>query len=159
MPKSIYSEPMPSPNGTNYERLYIIRRPFAEAMAFDAAMPAATSRGYGSADDDPDDFNPAAPDTEEKVRELLGGKLSLEDLDALCDLIFSDDTDTASMPAAPAPAAQDRGRRRQAADRMPSRATMERLVAEGAARRADRVLKQHADLVKRFPALASARVA
>jgi hypothetical protein len=53
MPKSIYSEPMPSPNGTNYERLYIVRKPFAEAMALDAAMPK-----YGSGDNgDPDDID------------------------------------------------------------------------------------------------------
>ena len=39
MPRNLYTEPMPSPNGTNYERLYIVRKPFAEAMAFDAAMP------------------------------------------------------------------------------------------------------------------------
>jgi hypothetical protein len=36
--KSIYAEPVPSPNGTNYERLFIVRKPFAEAMAFDAKL-------------------------------------------------------------------------------------------------------------------------
>ena len=139
-----------SPNGTNYERLYIIRKPLALAM--DAAMPK-----YGSGNNDyPDDVDdsPGGEDTEDKVRQLLEGKLDQADIDALCDLIFPDED--------PAPPAQDRGRgRRQAHDRrpvMPSKATMQRLVAEGAVRRADRVLKQHADLMKRFPALRGARV-
>jgi hypothetical protein len=137
------------------------------AMAMDEAGPPPredlSKAAWGSGDDDPDDFNPAAPDTEEKVRQLLEGKLDPADLDALCNLIFSDDTDTASMPAAPAPAGQDRGKQgRQAHDRrpvMPSKATVDRLLAEGAARRADRVLQAHADLMKRFPALKNARVA
>jgi hypothetical protein len=128
-------------------------------LAMDQAMPAAKG-GYGSGDDPSDidnmDDNPAAPDTEDKVRQLLEGKLDPADLDALCNLIFGDDD-------APAPAAQDRGKRggRQAHDRrpaMPSKATVARLLAEGAARRAERVLKQHASLMDRFPALKNARV-
>jgi hypothetical protein len=133
---SQYSIPCPSPNGTNYERLYLVRKPMAMDQAFD-----------------PND-NPGEQDTEEKVRELLSSKLSQEDLDQLCNLIFRADTGTA-----PGTVAQDR--RRQAHDRrpvMPSRAMMEKLVAEGAARRADRVLKQNADLMVRFPALRGSRV-
>jgi hypothetical protein len=124
-------------------------------LAMDQAMPAAKFAGYGSGDDVPDDVtddNPAAPDAEEKVRQLLEGKLDPADLDALCDLIFGDDD-------APAPAAQDK--RRMGRDQrlaMPSKATVDRLLAEGAARRADRVLKQHASLMDRFPALKNARV-
>jgi hypothetical protein len=127
-------------------------------LAMDAAMPGAKFAGYGSSDDVPDDVtddNPAAPDTEEKVRELLSGKLDPADLDALCNLIFGDDDAPAPTPA------QDRRGRRMGRDQrlaMPSRAMMEKLVAEGAARRADRVLKQHASLMDRFPALKNARV-
>ena len=119
-------------------------------MALDAAL-GSKPMGYGSADNDPDDVdnNPGGDDTENKVRQLLEGKLEPADLDALCDLIFGDD--------APAPAAQDR-RRRQARDAMPSRATMERLVAQGAANRAQRAMDEIANLSKRFPALKGARV-
>jgi hypothetical protein len=156
MPKNLYTEPMPSPNGTNFERLYIVRKPFAEAMAFDAAMPK-----YGSGDDDPTDIDLAAPDNEgfdleDKIRQLLEGKLDDADITMLIKLIQPGED------PAPAPA-QDRGKRgRQAHDRrpaMPSRATMERLVAEGAARRAERAIRDRDALVKRYPALASARVA
>ncbi len=105
---------------------------------------------YNATDDDPED-HPAASDLEDKIRQLLEGKLDDADIDMLIQLIQPDDNGT-TMPA------QDRGRRRQAADRMPSKATVDRLLAEGAARRADRVLKQHADLMKRFPALRGSRV-
>ena len=85
------------------------------------------------------------------MRQLLQGKLSPEDLDALCDLIFPDDN-TAPMPA------QDRRGRRQARDAMPSRAEILRRVAASGEVRAARVMKQHADLIKRFPGLKNARV-
>ena len=89
---SKYSEPCPSPNGTNYERLYIIRKP--AIMALDQAMPK-----YGSADNDyPDVDDPGGDDLEDKVRQLLAGKLSPADLDALCNLLDPDD-DTAPVPA------------------------------------------------------------
>ena len=87
-------------------------KPFAEAMALDAAMPGATSRGYGSGDDDPsdvDDIN--APDSTgfdlgDKIRQLLEGKLDDADISALIALIQPDDTDApTSMPA------QDKRRR------------------------------------------------
>jgi hypothetical protein len=130
---------------------------YRPVMAMDAAIggpkgsPDYTS--YNATDDLDADVTPGSEDTQDQVRQLLEGKLDQADIDALCNLIFPDEE-------APAPA-QDRGRRRQAHDRrpvMPSRATMEKLVAEGAARRADRVLREHADLMKRFPALKNARV-
>jgi hypothetical protein len=147
MSKSIYSEPCPSPNGTNYERLYIIRKP--AIMALDAAPK------YGIADDYPDDVNdnPGGTDTEDQVRQLLEGKLSPEDLDALCDLIFPDDS------AAPMPAA-DRKRRMGRDQRlvMPSKAEILRRVAASGEIRAARAEKQYSDLCRRFPALKHARV-
>jgi hypothetical protein len=108
--------------------------------------------GSATGDDDPDDFNPAADDTEDQVRQLLEGKLSPEDLEALCALIFPDDT-------APAPA-QDR--KRQARDQrltMPSRAEIMRRIAAAGEVRAARALKSHEALISRFPALKNARVA
>jgi hypothetical protein len=128
----------------------------------DAAMPAAKSGGYGSADNgDPDDVDINTPDSSgddlgDKIRQLLEGKLDDADIAMLIQLIEGpDETD-------PAPPAQDRGKRgRQAHDRlpvMPSKATVERLLAEGAARRAERVLQAHENLTKRFPALKNARV-
>jgi hypothetical protein len=155
MPKNLYTEPMPSPNGTNYERLYIVRKPFAEAMAFDAAMPK-----YGSGDNgDPDDTDINEPDSEgydlaDKIRQLLEGKLDDADIDMLIKLIQPDDD-------APAPA-QDRKRGRQAHDRrpaMPSRAEILRRVSASGEVRAQRVLEQNAKLMERFPALKNARVA
>jgi hypothetical protein len=126
---------------------------------YNATAPTDTPRpaaGSATGDDDPDDFNPAAPDTEDQVRQLLEGKLDPADLDALCNLIFGDDD-----ALAPAPAQDKRGRRMGRDQRLtlPSRATMERLVAEGAARRAARAIKSHEALVTRFPALKNARVA
>ena len=123
-------------------------------LAMDQAMP--KSGGYGNGDDgDPDDVNPGSEDTEDHVRALLQGKLSPEDLDALCDLIFPD-------ADAPAPAALDRGKRgRQAHDRrpaMPSKAEIARRIAASGEVRAARAVKAHEALLQRFPALKNARV-
>jgi hypothetical protein len=154
MPKSIYSEPMPSPNGTNYERLYIVRKPFAEAMALDAAMPK-----YGSGDNgDPDDIDINETDNEgydleDKIRQLLEGKLDDADVEMLIKLIQPDND-------APAPA-QDK-RRRMGRDQrlvMPSKAEILRRIAVSGEVRAQRAQKQYTDLCQRFPALKSARVA
>ena len=118
-------------------------------MAMDAAI-----GGPRGGPDDNDFTTPGAGgyDLEDKVRQLLEGKLSTEDLDALCNLL-DPGSDTA-----PAPVAQDRGRRRQARDQIPSMPQMQRLVAQGAANRAQRVQDEIADLTKRFPALKTARV-
>jgi hypothetical protein len=159
MAKDLYTEPCPSPNGTNYERLYIIRKP--ALMAMDEAGPPPRedlSKSAWGSGDDIDDINET--DNEgysvcDKVRMLLEGKLDQADIDALCALI---DPDSDTAPA------QDRGRgRRQAHDSqrlvMPSRAEIMRRIAASGEVRAARVLKQHAALVARFPALKNARVA
>jgi hypothetical protein len=162
MTKDLYTEPCPSPNGTNYERLYIIRKPLALAM--DQAM-GAKYGGYGSADTvDPDDIDLDERDDEgytlgDKVRQLLEGKLDDADLQMLIQLIEGpDDTGTA-----PAPAAQDRrGPRRQAHDgarKLAMDALIRQRVAESGPRRAAIAQKQVADLMVRFPALKNARVA
>ena len=62
-------EPCPSPNGTNIERLFIVRKT-DRRMAMDAAI--------GTPDDG---------DIVGKVRELLAGKLEPGDLDALLALL------------------------------------------------------------------------
>jgi hypothetical protein len=131
-------------------------------MAMDEAGPPPredlSKAAWGSGDDDPDDFNPAAPDTEEQVRALLEGKLDPADLDALCNLIFPDDTDTAptTMPA------QDKRGRRMGRDQrlvMSSKAEILRRIAVSGEVRAARAVKSHEALVARFPALKNARVA
>ncbi len=154
MSKSIYTEPMPSPNGTNYERLYIVRKPFAEAMAFDAAMPK-----YASGDDDPNDIDLDTPnsrgdDLRDQIHQLLEGKLDPGDIEALIALIEGPD-DTV-------PVAQDRrGRGRQAHDQrlvMPSKAEIMRRITKSGELRASASQQQFSNLVKRFPNLKNARV-
>jgi hypothetical protein len=59
--------PLPSPNGTNYERLYIVRDP---RMALDQQMQSGSSN-----------------DLVDSIRELLAGKLDDADIEALLKLI------------------------------------------------------------------------
>ena len=81
-------------------------------------------------------------DTEDKVRQLLAGKLDPAGLDALCNLIRRTDTGPA----------QDRRRRRFG---LAHDAALRRHVSTSLARRAQAEI---ADLTKRFPNLAGARV-
>ena len=115
MPKSIYSEPMLSPNGTNYERLYIVRKPLA--MAMDSAggpvdrfsnynANLAPPDGSGGEDIDLNSPDSGGDDLGDKIRQLLEGKLDNSDIAMLLQLIERPD-DTAP--------AQDR--RWQAGDR------------------------------------------
>ena len=105
MSKNLYTEPMPSPNGTNFERLYIVRKPFAEAMAFDAAMPGAKFGGYGSGYDDPNNIdldtpNSAGDDLRDQIYQLLAGKVDDASIEMLIKLIEGGDTDTTQAPVA-----------------------------------------------------------
>jgi hypothetical protein len=112
----------------------------------------------GSATGDIDDINDPDNegfDLEDKIRQLLEGKLDDADVEMLIKLIQPEDTDDA-----PAPAAQDK-RRRMGRDQrlvMPSKAEILRRVAVSGEVRAQRAQKQYADLCQRFPALKSARV-
>lgn len=127
----------------------------AARMALDAALPGTKSGGYGSADVDLDAPDSSGDDLRDQIHQLLEGKLDPADIEALLTLIEGPDTDTA-VPA------RDR-RARQAHDSqrlvMPSRAEILRRVAASGEVRSARILKQHADLCRRFPALATARVA
>ena len=126
----------------------------AARMALDAALPGAKSGGYGSADVDLDTPDSSGDDLRDQIHQLLEGKLDPADIEALLTLIEGPDTDTAPAPA------QDR--RRQARDQrlvMPSKAEIMRRIAASGEVRAARAVQSHADLVRRFPALASARVA
>jgi hypothetical protein len=157
MAKDLYTEPCPSPNGTNYERLYIIRQPAIMAMdqAVGGPMGSPNYASYNTTDDiDLDTPDSSGDDLSDKIHQLLAGKLDDADIDALCALLDPDKE--------PAPPAQDRKRGRQAHDRrpaMPSRAEILRRVAASGEVRAQRVLEQNAKLMERFPALKNARVA
>jgi hypothetical protein len=142
---SKYSEPCPSPNGTNYERLYIIRKP----LAMDQAM-GSKSGGYGSADNDLDTPDSSDDDLRDQIHQLLEGKLDPADIEALLTLIEGPDTDTAPAPGRQA---HDGWRPTLALD-----ALMRRRVAESGVARAERAQKQIAGLMARFPALKNARV-
>jgi hypothetical protein len=154
--KSIYAEPVPSPNGTNYERLFIVRKPFAEAMAFDAAMPK-----YGSGDDDPNDIdldtpNSGGDDLRDQIYQLLGGKLDDADIEMLLKLIEGPDDNTAPMSAQDRRLQAHDGRRRMVL--ATDTAEIRRRVAQSGVVRAERAQQQFSNLVKRFPNLKNARV-
>jgi hypothetical protein len=132
---------------------------YRPVMAMDQAMPGAKFGGYGSGDDDPTDVDLNTSDNEgfsleDKVRQLLEGKLDEADLAMLIQLIQPDED-------APAPA-QDRKRQRQAHDSAPKLtldALIRQRVAESGQRRAAKAQAEIASLMKRFPALKNARVA
>jgi hypothetical protein len=122
-------EPCPSPMGTNYERLFIIRKP--ARMAMDEEMPDLQDNGSGS-----------DGDLADKIRELLVGKLDDSVIEELLSLIVGDPQD--------GPVQQPPG--------IATDAAIRRYLAKGAQARAKLSAAQRADLIKRFPGLSNARV-
>ena len=113
-------------------------------MAMDAAINLPPPQNTNS----PFDSDPEGDDLADKVHQLLDGKLDPGDIEELIDLI------TGGSPAPQPTPAQDRGRFAHD-QRMPSAATMRRLVAESMKVRGR---DQHRNLIERFPALKNARV-
>jgi hypothetical protein len=125
-------EPVPSPRGTNYERIFIVRRP-GPVMAMDQEMV-----------DPQDDGGDPGTDLADKIRELLVGKLEDSDIEALISLIMGGGEEQDAPTKQPPGIATD--------------AKMRRRLADGAKARAKLGMDQRSDLMKRFPALATARV-
>jgi hypothetical protein len=128
--------PCPSPNGTNYECLYILREP---TMAMDAAP-----------DPDPD-AQAGAPDAYEALCTFLASHLDPNDLGEAEALLrqFLDQT------GGEVPAVDERGRPGAAQD--PRTMTMDERVAVGAKIRAGKALAQLRSFNTRFPGAARIR--
>ena len=147
--------PPGSPNFASYNAKDTGGGPVDRFASYNANL--ATPDGSGD-DVDLDTPDGSGDDLGDKIRQLLEGKLDDADLEMLLKLIEGPD-DTDAPPSMPA---QDRRGRRMGRDQrltMPTRQQMERLVAEGAARRAERAQKNYSDLCQRFPNMKNARVA
>jgi hypothetical protein len=128
--------PCPSPNGTNFERLFIVRKP--ERMAMDAALGAPNPSSPVSSPFDGGD--PGGDDLADKIHQLLDGKLDDADIETLIEMI---------QQGATPQVAGDR-RRGLATD-----ALLRSRVSTGLARQTQTTT---AGLMKRFPTLKTARV-